>query len=267
MNRPYILVIPSYKHNSAGIRVVHMVGHLLHQMGERVYTITEKISEKYYIPFIDTQAAVQMAKNSAIVIYPEVVGNNLLGGPRVVRYILNHPGAIGGPKNIPHDGPWVYYSAILGPAPHLFIAPIETDLFYYDKSVKKTKKLVCGKKGDTSELKGDFVQITRLWPETRKELADLLREGEVLYIYDSLSTITNEAVMCGTPVVIIPDGLRTREEYIRTEYTMKGIAWTEKELDRAKEDVLEAQDVYKRLIDTNANRVKEFVDFTQKSFT
>ena len=85
-------------------------------------------------------------------------------------------------------------------------------------------------------------------------------------MYDSLSTITNEAVMCGTPVVIVPDGLRTRDEYAKTEYTMKGIAWTEKELDRAKEDVLEAQDIYKRLIDTNAKRVKEFVDFTQKSF-
>ncbi|MGC0154886.1 hypothetical protein ACPRNU_20705 [Chromobacterium vaccinii] len=216
-HQPYYICAPGYARVSNGIRAMHLLCHYLNKLGEEAYVFSPETHPALRTPYL-TQDIVdrhKASKRSPIVVYPEVVHGNPLNGGAVVRYILNHPGLLGGPKDYPasdmlvfwqHD--YVDFAKYPDPS-YIFIPSIDTAIFNNDDNPDDGKRhrtlIYPGRykqaQQDFPELFHDATVITYDWPESHEALAALLREGKVLYTFAN-SAIISEALLCGCPVVI-----------------------------------------------------------------
>lgn len=191
--RRYVIFAPLYRHNSAGIRVMFELQKWLILAGYDAIVIA---GTKDY-------AISQFADD--IVIYPEVVPGNPLKTKRVVRYILNAPGKLGGTKKYAQHELLVAYSAALAQyaGGNVLQTPSIESIFYRDDRVKTTNAVYVGKGQDLQLHPKDCVHITGSFPATRFEVAEFMRSVKTLYTYDSFSVIAHEAMLCGCEVKLI----------------------------------------------------------------
>ncbi|UTH76708.1 hypothetical protein [Chromobacterium sp. IIBBL 290-4] len=216
-HRPYYICAPGFTRVSNGVRAMHLLCHYLNKLGEEAYVFSPETDPKLRTPYL-TQDIVDRHKEtqrSPIVVYPEVVHGNPLNAAAVVRYILNHPGLLGGPKDYPESDMLVFWhqdyvdAAKYADPSFIFIPSIDTGIFNNDDNAhdeKRDKVLVYPGRykqaqRDYPELFRDSIVITYDWPQSHEELAALLRQGKVLYTFAN-SAIISEALLCGCPVVI-----------------------------------------------------------------
>lgn len=191
--RRYVIFAPLYRHNSAGIRVMFELQKWLILAGYDAIVIA---GTKDY--------AIQQFADD-IVIYPEVVAGNPLKVKRVVRYILNVPGKLGGTKTYAKHELLVAYSAALAQyaGGNVLQTPSIESIFYSDDRVKTRNAVYVGKGQDLHLHPTDCVYITGSFPATRFEVAEFMRSVKTLYTYDSFSVIAHEAMECGCEVKLI----------------------------------------------------------------
>lgn len=151
-----------------------------------------------------------------IVVYPEIVHGNPLRAKRVVRYVLNHPGLLGGDKTYAKDEAAVYYAeyfrtsceaaatTVLG---RLYVGVVEPELFHAEGRKGQYDACYIGKGWRIAQRHPEWMQIARLItaqrPLTREKLGDVLRQTKTLYSYDHMSAINHEARLCGARVMIV----------------------------------------------------------------
>lgn len=205
----YIIYGVPERSANAGVRVLYMLREELERRGYEalIYQHRNKykniLPEKCYIRHLTKEI-----RNTDIIIYPEVIYGNPLGFRNVVRYVLNVPGFLAGDKEY-HDSELVFSwnKSYLDNVPLLKFDLIDTSLFY---KTDEEKDICCffvhkgGKCRDIPELK-DCTEITMTWPETREELAALLRRTKILYSYDDNSSLLEEAHFCGSDVKIVKE--------------------------------------------------------------
>jgi hypothetical protein len=195
--RRYVIVSPIYRHNSAGIRVLHELQKWLIRAGYDALVITN-LSGLDVAAFADD-----------IAVYPEVVHGNPLGCPRVVRYILNHPGKIGGDLDYaPHELRVAYNCFLAGYAQGKLLQIPSTEAFFCPDDQPRTHTAYyVGKGRDLGMHPADAIAITSTHPRKRRELAQLLRSTRTLYTYDNFTMLAYEAHLCGCEVLnITPEG-------------------------------------------------------------
>ncbi len=101
VHNPYYIYSANFTDNSAGIKVLHYLCHMLNEIGAEAYLVG--CSEESLIlrtPLLkgpDVQRHLNTGMQP-IVIYPEVVTGNPLNIPHVVRWLLNTAGFLGGEK-------------------------------------------------------------------------------------------------------------------------------------------------------------------------
>ena len=86
---------------------------------------------------------------------------------------------------------------------------------------------------------------------------------EILYCFDNSTILAYEAILCGCPVVIIPDGTQTRADYESLELSTDGIAWGLEELDRVKVDVAGLRRRYELIKQEYTEQLERFIEITQ----
>ena len=192
--RRYVLVAPPFQHNSAGIRVMYDLQKWLVRAGLDAIVCT----------WFNGYPVEQFVDD--IVIYPEVAPGNLLKAKRVIRFILNVPGKLGhGEKTYDPSEILVAYNKELAPYANgrmLQVPSIEP--FFNDDSAHKTVDSVfIGKGLDLGLHPPACVTITKAYPPSRREVAQLLRSTRTLYMYDDFSMISREAALCGCDVKLI----------------------------------------------------------------
>jgi len=222
---PYLIIAPDYRNSSAGVRALHKLCHYLNECGSKAYVSTKKINPEWNEKGLTPVEAKEFAKGDVIVVYPEVVSGNPYNGQTVVRYILNHPGFLGGDLEYPESEILFCYSDYLQryvpDESRILTVPVIEDFFKDENLERKGNCFFIGKailKGQ--ELSDDdrksnleipsyfynqFKQITSEYPATRQELAQLLKTTENIYIYDDMTCLTEEARRCGCKV-ILPGG-------------------------------------------------------------
>lgn len=216
-HRPYYILAPAYARVSNGIRAMHLLCHYLNKLGEEAYIVSPLTEPSLRTPFL-TQEILERHKASnrdPIAIYPEVVHGNPLRANAVVRYILNHPGLLGGPKEYDASDMLVFwqedyvdFSRYPNPS-YIFIPTIDTSIFNDDDQhhdTSRDKVLIypgryVNARNDYPALFENAVVITYEWPQSHEELARVLRQGRVLYTFAN-SAIISEALLCGCPVVV-----------------------------------------------------------------
>jgi len=183
-------------------------------------------------PLIDLVEAGALCERGFTAIYPEVITGNPLAAESVIRWVLNRPGLLAGDAVYSEHEHVFYYSEIYRPyiqnriAGKLCMPIIDEAIFHSDGSAPVHRSLECFYVGKSVWKDGvidrDRVfEITREYP-AKTELGKLFRVARVLYCFDNSTALVYEALLCGCPVVIIPDGTQTRQDYGKLE---SGIAW------------------------------------------
>ena len=214
-SQPYYIVAPGYSHKSSGIRALHGLCSLLNQLGYEAYVESPSTDGTLWTPQLtDTvRSAHFLAKKKPIVVYPEVVTGQPLGIGLPVRYVLNYPGLLGGDKSFAGNETIFCYAKTYYPEGcELFIPLLDVERIDAARTRYKGKRSgiafyfnrLLGAGGVVDDFGDDAVEISSRVPRGYDEMLDILCRVEILYCYES-SAIALEALLCGCPVVFLPN--------------------------------------------------------------
>ena len=170
-----------------------------------------------------------------VAVYPETVSGNPFGARTVVRWVLNRPGLLGGEAVYDSEELVFTYSEVYRPyisntvAGRLYLPIIDHEIFWAPPSGSLSRALTCFYIGKSQWKEGivdraESLELTRSWPD-RSELGKILRRSRALYCFDNSTMLVYEALLCGCPVVVIPDGTQRWEDYLTLELGVDGISW------------------------------------------
>lgn len=233
----YIIFAPPYRHNSAGIKVLYELSYQLNNHGYESYVFVwdgkSYLSDKYRICNYDF-----MMDNLSLIwiIYPEIVRDNPVGAKNVIRYVLNIPGFIGGDKTYDSSEVVFAYNSHIskhaGNCPILKTPHINLDICKDYKLSRKGSYFYVGK-GRNVPRKSELEEI-EIINVTTQQLYDLFNRCEVFYTYDDMTSLCEEARLCGCPVVILNEN---SDKFELLEENKYGMAFRLPELDWAKKTV------------------------------
>jgi hypothetical protein len=159
--------------------------------------------------------------DESYVVYPEIMLHNPLKAKRVIRYFLNKDGYLrqGRRVNAGPDDFILAHSKLMHPnAHHICFFGVLNPLFHdrdtFSAEHRKMDLTYIGK-GEhygITETVPNTVVITRNWPETKEQLAILLRNCRFFYTGDACSAINAEALRCGAIPAFLDNGPWSDEE-------------------------------------------------------
>ncbi|MDD0840118.1 hypothetical protein PSQ40_16150 [Curvibacter sp. HBC61] len=278
LRRPYYIEAPPYRRSSAGIRVMHMLCHVLNRLGEEAYVFTTGVNPELNTPTV-TEDVVRrhlQAGREPIVVYPEIVSGNPRRAKSVVRYVLNVPGLIGGDKTFADtELIYAYGQNILPPnAPPgnvLFFPSVDSSLFNNRDNPLDTQRqgllVYPGRHLNALKEHPELAQatvITSTWPASRAELAALMRRSEMLYCFES-TAIALESVLCGCPAVTLHSPFFDGQAINSQELGREGMAFGDapEEIAYARRTVGQMQATYQRLEEEFWVKLQQFIRDSQ----
>ena len=211
----FLIWAPRYSHRSSGVRALYR---LCHHLNARGFSAAIKGSghppKSWITPFYSGSAS------HSIVIYPEVVTGNPLKAQKIIRWVMNDPGLLGGDVSYP-SGEMVFVYDVnklaiasiaagetLGPERVIWFGLIDPEAIYPDPSIPKTLSLSFTHKGHS--LKQEFplpvgvktIPLEKV-AKNMQNLGDSLRRCRTLYSYDHYSNVLREAVISGCEVLVV----------------------------------------------------------------
>lgn len=254
----YLVWSFDYYHDSAGQKTMHRLCHELNEAGQRAFVAYHLRNPDWNTPFHRAPL-----RGDWTAVYPEIVAGNPWRAPHVARYVLNHPGKLGGDKVYdPAEKVFFFHpifnDAGLQPERLLFLPTIELDI-YWDRHLPRSGEVFyVGKGQQTRELPG-AAEITSDLKRDRQLLAETLNRATLMTCFDNMTAMVEIARLCGCPVRIVPSGDYTREEYDRmTDW--QGIGWDEVPGPFDSGALRERQEVLYR---TFREQLAEFIEVTQ----
>ena len=239
--RSYTIWSPQYSHFSGGIRALHILNDLLNKKGYESYLHYENKHQ-----------------NENIVLYPEIISDNPLSSSNIVRWLL----ANSEKKDLSFE--WV--KGLNGDYV-LTVNIIDLQIFQPKKRIRKGIGYWIGKGSQNIDLPDSAIRIGKFDPQDREVLAEILSSFEYIISFDSFTALNFEATLLGTPVFIANQTHDWSEKKLRqTEWPFYGIFWNMDDLSKAKNEVFNQYDEYKRLLQKFDNSVNEFVDITQSVY-
>jgi hypothetical protein len=239
-------VIYTYDYNPGvgGIKVMHKLCDMLNANGSEAYLMPIHIRDDFYTcsdyntPLI-TQEILDNLDN-AVVIYPEGIQGNPLNAKNVVRWILGPFDQQAAKTYSKSDLVYwymdYYYNDYLGQKDNqLFISEFHSEMFInagYERNgscytIRKSKSIPNSHPEDSI-----FIPFNAAGDLTG--LAKLFNRTERFYCYDNYTFLFTQAAMCGCISVVIPDGTKTKEEWLDGSRLYKyGIAYGEDDIPRA----------------------------------
>ena len=290
---PYYIISPSYNKKSAGILVLHMLCHHLNLKGFPAYLVNQD-NDKYFInpdlvtPILndDILSSHKKLKRNPICIYHDSTKGNPINSKCVVRYLLNYSGLLGGDtkydkndlifsyakkieedlnkRNISQQNGNILFMPISNPK--IFYPPQDSDVkrsgscFYAHKYKNSHGGKLFDDTNNSVEIKNNTKDA-----QTKEEIATLLRKSEIFYAYEDTSLI-NEAILCGCPVVLLKNDFFTDEPLAIKELGLDAIALsnTPSEIARAKKTILTAQKKFFDNIEVFFIQLNDFIIKTQE---
>lgn len=213
----FLIWAPGFTHRSSGVRALYRLCHHLNCCGFPSAVLAEPGEP---IPswncFLHTGDIAD-----AIVIYPEVVSGNPLHAKRVIRWVLNTPGLLGGDRTYPESELVFLYdlqklpevnravASPIGPERQLWMGLVDPSVIHSHGRASRTIDCSFTHKG--AHLAKRFPlpvtgPITALESVTNDltSLGKTLRRTRTLYSYDHYSNVLREAVISGCEVRV-PD--------------------------------------------------------------
>ena len=165
------------------------------------------------------------ARRPSIVVYPEIISGNPLAAGKVVRWVLNNPGLLGGDSFYAQDEMVFVFNRArlpvvsgavgepLGPNRVLFIGLVDPTFIYPDATVAKTIDCCYTHKGNALRERLQFANQPKLQPieevtPTMASLGEVLRRARTLYSYDHASNVLKEAAISGCEVLVLHEDVQ-----------------------------------------------------------
>jgi hypothetical protein len=145
----------------------------------------------------------------------------------------------------------------------LFYPNCDLSIFYNNGTERTQNAFYIGKgylTGDCPKL--DCFEITRTFPSTKQELADVLRRSKILFSYDALSATNTDAALCGCLPYLL------QKPIAGLENAELGKFWVEStdEVEQALEQMATLYDRIQKLQQTFPDRLTDQVRKIEKHF-
>lgn len=224
-NEVFYIVSPGHSYLSGGPMALHLLCHHLNETGYEAYLYTDKVSGTLRTPML-TQPVIDAHIASGrrrIGIYPEIQIEGLISCDRVIRYLLNRPGARSTQTNQLLDSFWrssdrenefnLHYADEFQ-VPYLQSAslyiPIEDREVYFEGEPNNDRHgflVYSHRKKVTSDMIPEwarpYTMIEMSNYKTPDELAELYRRSEAIISFERTGAVA-EALLCGCPAVCVP---------------------------------------------------------------
>lgn len=289
----YLIVATSYDENSGGVIALHKLCHVINSLGGEAYLhprVTESRADfksmlraaksflrvsfgKYNTnPSFNTPIKRRITKKELedfCVVYPENISGNPIGGKRVVRWFLHHPGY--------HSGQVNYFSGELYFSYDSFGSdfsihgsktseqPLRVTHFfneyYNDIGTEKERTGVayCLRKGKDREMVHDVDRSTLIDGLSHREVASILRRSDIFVSYDLYTAYSWFAIMCGCVPVIIPQQGLGIEEWYPNSQSRLGFAYGFEQVEQARAEMELAKNNLKNKEAETVENVKAFL--------
>lgn len=267
--KPFIIYTYDFDNGVGGIKVMHKLCDVLNNNGYEAYLMPIFINDEFSVcadyntPLVTRDILNNI--DNCIVIYPEGIKYNPLNAKNVVRWIL-------GPAN---ESDYTTYSATdivywymdyyyvesVGQRDNqLMISELHTNIFKNTKlnrngscyAIRKGSPKVLVHPTDSYEIKyhdaGNLNLISNIFNTTEK-----------FYCYDNYTFLSVQAAMCGCISIVIPDGIKTKEEWhTGYQFFQYGIAYGEDDIPRALETL---PLLYKEIENTEQKMINQVIQF------
>jgi hypothetical protein len=212
----FLICSPPYCEDSSGVRALYRLCHLLNCAGYEAAIYPIDGCSGPLSPWKTPIVAESALSGTAVVIYPEIVSGNPLGAKRVVRWVLNYPGFIGGNPFFERDELVMVWdrkmlnrvsSSVrcqLSPAHVLQVPVVDPSFIYPDRSVVKDVDCYFIYKGRGAynmfheryrlPCEEKMICIDRN-VDTQFHLGELLRRTKKLYSFDHATILFHEALI------------------------------------------------------------------------
>ena len=276
----FYVASPAYTEKSSGVRCLYLLCHHLNRLGYPAYITDRGAPRDLLTPLIGAtfMEARRRAGVRDIVVYPEVQAGNPLGGKRVVRYLLNKPGWFTG-VGMEGYGPRDYFIHFadeflpVGLKSQRLMLPLVDETIYGQPGPQHGRRgflIYCHRrKLDLSQIPtwvSPYQIISMENPRSHRELAALYQNSLALIIGERTAA-SNEAILCGCPVIAIPGDSYDPSPTIR-RFGGNGfvVGWDQAELRRAEDTVPLAIQAYYRLFRRLDFEIHQFVRLAIQHF-
>jgi hypothetical protein len=285
---PFYIVAPPLLEQSAGVRLMYQLAHMLNSMGEQAWMVPDGTPPSglshsliFTAPTLTPEVAELhfRAGTIPVVVYSETVHGNPLQAQIVARWILNSPGLLGGPSNFKTSEDAFYFTRRLARAARsdhrLFLPTADTREIDSVASspwqrrgtsapvlvyAAKYQQFVGAPRLPRWAQERPVIHIEREGPlrQSRVGLLSLLANAHCLIAYENTAVIT-EAALLGTPVIL------SRSEFFPhlladEELGSAGTAWSTDDdpLGTALSTLPRARDEYDAALAQSAADVDQF---------
>ncbi|THF65696.1 tetratricopeptide repeat protein [Pseudothauera nasutitermitis] len=275
-NNPYYIFAPGYTHRAAGVRCLHYLCHILNELGYEAYVPHgTRISPHLRTPRLDPETIKNhfLSGKTPISVYPEVAYEYSFQTPSKALWLLNTPGTVGGPKILPADALIFHFAEWITPqeresarltTPLVDLRIFNNDNNEHDQSRTLTcyyahKYLIAGFQVPDA-IKDGSISLCQDIPRSPEEIAAILRRSKVLYCYEQ-SSITNEALLCGCPVLRVPSDYLTKEGW-----NPPGTGWADEPgiLEKLTREVNDYRALYENSNSYMLDSILDFASSTQQ---
>lgn len=301
----FIIFSDDYDDNNGGSIVLHYLCHLLNEMGfdSRITPFFKTYESHQYEFFKPLMRSISsrfrgLRKNfrtsdnlntpieyrhknplpdDVVVIYPEGVVGNPLGGKNVVRWLLHRPGFHTGKICYGVNELYFDYNAFSGDFSipgskisnkKLFIAKYH-DNFYNMKDVlplnQRSGTAHCIRKGNGKKAIHDHNSIL-IDGLSHEEISNIFKRVKTFISYDSKTMYSLMAVACGADSIVVPDAGVSKEQWEPNPVRSYGIAYGLDDLENARTTTSQALAQLDDLAVVSRSSVSEFVQEVRLHF-
>ncbi|MFZ4598930.1 MAG: hypothetical protein ACOYNN_09820 [Terrimicrobiaceae bacterium] len=275
--KPFIIYTYDYNPGIGGVKVMHKLCDLLNRSGYQAYLMPIHIREDFYtcsdyVTPVVPQNLLNDIEN-CIVVYPEGIRYNPLNSKNVIRWILGPSKQEDAQTYSKEDLIYwymdYYYTDYLGQRENqLMISEFHTDIFT-NINTKREGSCYTIRKATPTQLvhPKDSIFIPFNAAGDLIAVANLFNNTEKFYCYDNYTFLSIQAAMCGCTSIVIPDGIKTKSEWLSgSRLSQYGVAYGEEDISRAIETVpLLFKEIENMELEMN-RKVVIFAEHCQKYF-
>jgi hypothetical protein len=268
-SRRFLIAAPGFRADSGGVVALHRLCDVLNRLGHDAALLPLEAGAATNPGWRTPIVADASAVDGAVVVYPEIIRGNPLGATRVVRWLLNRPGHVSGqPLDAGPGDLLVSWNAAIDPSLPVLAVPLFDPKVFFPKDVRGSGALLWVGKGRLPATfpRAGTTLVTRAWPASRPRLAAVLRAADVLYSCDWMTALAYEALLCGTPVVLVGDQQWAREALEGNGLMLPGMVFEGGDLDAARAAVGETTARYRAQVAAAAEDVAAFVALAERHF-
>jgi hypothetical protein len=262
----FIFYTPHYDDNSGGLIAIYKLAHMLNESGHvakiwhwtrlhenEVRMINGKVAKEFFIPqnvsladvdcpYPIIEAAPDDIRDS-IVIYPEIIEGNPLGAEKVVRWLLNKPGALTGATSYGF-GDLIFYFAehflpegfVANESFRLKIEDLKTHIYKNNYEGKRQGVYYMIRKGRDIPPTYHPENALQVDGKSHAELAEIFAKAQMFISYDLHTAYSLFASLCGCDSVVVPRPGMSKEQWKigKDQSDLDGIAYGYEDIERSR---------------------------------